>query len=85
MPGRFWGLRGSALNHATIYMIVGPAFTCFGYNQAVAGGVLTLPSFIKAFPEMNTITTTGATQQFNSKIQGAAVSLGSAIVGPIAG
>lgn len=66
----YWGLRGDRLNHLTIALIVAPSFTCFGYNQAVAGGVLTLRSFIQVFPEMNTLTTTGATANFNSKVQG---------------
>jgi hypothetical protein len=28
----------------------------FGYDQGVMGGLLTLPSFIKTFPEINTTT-----------------------------
>ena len=67
---KYWGLRGSRLNSGTIALIVGPAFLCYGYNQAVAGGVLTLQSFVQTFPRMDTINTTGAQKHFNSKIQG---------------
>lgn len=42
----------------------------FGYNQAVAGGVLTTVSFQRQFPEMDTIDTTGAEQHHNATIQG---------------
>lgn len=66
MPQRFWGLRGSRLNLATIWMVVCPAYMCYGYNQAVAGGVLTLESFVKVFPEIDTINTTGVQNKFNS-------------------
>lgn len=67
---RYFGLRGSSLNHATIILVVCPAFLCFGYNQAVAGGVLTLRSFVQTFPEMDTLNTTGAKEHYNSTIQG---------------
>jgi len=67
---RFWGFRGSRLNAATIVLIVMPAFLCFGYNQAVAGGVLTLESFVNTFPQLDTVNTTGAQAHYNSTIQG---------------
>ncbi len=67
---RFWGLRGSRLNIATILMVVCPAYLCYGYNQAVTGGVLTLESFVNVFPQLDTINTTGAQSKFNENIQG---------------
>lgn len=71
---KYFGFRGSRLNHATIYLIVCPAFLCFGWNQAVVGGVLTLTSFVKTFPDMDTINLTGnltsAQILVNSRIQG---------------
>jgi hypothetical protein len=67
---RFWGLRGSRLNIATILMVVCPAYLCYGYNQAVTGGVLTLESFVKVFPQLDTINTTGAQNKYNENIQG---------------
>ena len=67
---QYLGLQGARLNHATIALIVGPAFTCFGWNQAVFGGVLTLDSFVQTFPTLDTINTTGAVRHYNSQIQG---------------
>lgn len=64
------GLRGASLNRAAIWLTVGPAFFCFGYNQAVAGGLLTLDSFVNTFPQMDTVNTVGHTKIMNSKIQG---------------
>ncbi|KAM0473689.1 hypothetical protein ACHAPX_008094 [Trichoderma viride] len=73
--GRFLGLRGSKLSMATIILVVGPAYFTFGYNLAVAGGLLTLESFVKQFPQMDTINTTGAQNKLNSNIQGAVSAL----------
>lgn len=67
---KYLGLRGSGLNRAIIALVVWPAFACYSYNLAVIGGVLTLPSFIDTFPALDTITTSGEKQHFNSQIQG---------------
>lgn len=56
MPGSYLGLKGSALQVA-IGLIAGMDFLLFGYDQGVTGGLLSLESFIKIFPE---IATTGA-------------------------
>lgn len=66
----YFGLRGALLNRAIIWLVVCPAFVCYGYNQGVTGGLLTLESFAETFPQMNTLTTTGAQQHYNSTIQG---------------
>lgn len=66
----YLGLRGAALNQAIIWLVVCPAFVCYGYNQGVTGGLLTLNSFNQQFPQMNTLTTTGEQQHSNSTIQG---------------
>ncbi|PYI06706.1 general substrate transporter [Aspergillus sclerotiicarbonarius CBS 121057] len=71
----YFGLRGALLNRAIIWLVVCPAFVCYGYNQGVTGGLLTLQSFAKTFPQMNTLTTTGAQQHYNSTIQGTVVAL----------
>ncbi|KAL2817167.1 general substrate transporter [Aspergillus granulosus] len=71
----YFGLRGSLLNRAIIWLVVCPAFLCYGYNQGVMGGLLTLEPFVKVFPAMDTLTTTGATQHYNSTIQGTVVAL----------
>jgi hypothetical protein len=41
----------------------------FGYNNAVAGGLLNLPSWIAVFPEIDTANTKGSVKDRNSKIQ----------------
>lgn len=64
---RFMGFRGHRLNIATILLVVLPAYMCFGYNLAVAGGLLTMPSFIAQFPKMDTVNNSS---KFNSNIQG---------------
>ncbi|GKZ66052.1 hypothetical protein AnigIFM50267_010891 [Aspergillus niger] len=71
----YFGLRGALLNRAIIWLVVCPAFVCYGYNQGVTGGLLTLESFAETFPQMNTLTTTGAQQHYNSTIQGTVVAL----------
>lgn len=50
--GRFFGLRGSKLNFA-ISFIAGLDFFLFGYDQGVMGGLLTLGSFTRTFPEID--------------------------------
>lgn len=67
---KYFGLRGSSLNRAIVFLVVWPAFGCYAYNLAVMGGLLTLNSFIETFPLLDTITTTGAQQHYNSQIQG---------------
>lgn len=64
---RFLGLRGHRLNVATILLIVLPAYMCFGYNLAVVGGLLTMPSFIKRFPQMDTVNNSS---KLNADVQG---------------
>ncbi|OAL36121.1 hypothetical protein AYO20_04535 [Fonsecaea nubica] len=71
---RFWGLRGRGLN-AAIWALAMFAVMIFGYNQAVAGGVLTTPSFNRQFPKMDVIDTTGAQKHYNSTIQGTVIAL----------
>lgn len=61
------GFRGHRLNIATILLVVLPAYMCFGYNLAVAGGLLTMPSFIAQFPEMDTVNNSS---KLNSNVQG---------------
>lgn len=66
---RYWGLRGSKLN-AAIWGLACFCIMIFGYNQAVAGGVLTTESFQRQFPQIDTIDTTGSQEKYNSTIQG---------------
>ncbi|KAG9246890.1 hypothetical protein BJ878DRAFT_539843 [Calycina marina] len=52
--GWYFGLRGQKLNYA-VGLIAGGDFFLFGYDQGVMGGLLTLPSFVATFPQINTI------------------------------
>ncbi|KAK4499610.1 hypothetical protein PRZ48_010128 [Zasmidium cellare] len=72
---RLWGSRGSRITWSALVLIVGPAYTCFGYNQGVAGNVLTLQSFVSVFPQIDTVNMTGAKEQHNSTIQGLVIAL----------
>jgi hypothetical protein len=72
--GRYWGLRGKKLS-AAIWTVSMFAIMIFGFNQAVAGGLLALESFNREFPQMDTVDTTGHTQSHNSTIQGMLLSL----------
>ncbi|TKX25582.1 sugar transporter-like protein 12 [Elsinoe australis] len=51
---KYYGLKGTKLNIA-IAVIAGIDFALFGYDQGVLGGLLTLPSFLKRFPEIDTV------------------------------
>ena len=50
---RFLGLNGTKLQVA-IGLLAGMDFLLFGYDQGVTGGLLTLQSFTKYFPSINT-------------------------------
>ena len=67
----YLGLRGSSLSRAIIALVVGPAFVTYGYNLSVAGGLLTLESFVETFPQLDTLHTNGEQQHYNAAIQGA--------------
>lgn len=49
---KFYGLRGLQLNVA-IAVVAGTDFALFGYDQGVLGGLLTLQSFLKYFPQID--------------------------------
>jgi hypothetical protein len=68
--GRYFGFRGSRLHMAAVFLVVCPAYICMGYSLAVAGGLLTLPSFVEQFPQLDTINTTGPQNKLNANIQG---------------
>ncbi|KAF3000951.1 hypothetical protein E8E13_009067 [Curvularia kusanoi] len=54
MGKKFYGLTGTKLNIA-IAVVAGTDFALFGYDQGVMGGLLTLESFVRYFPEINTL------------------------------
>lgn len=66
----YLGLKGHRLTLAALLLVVSPAFLSYGYNQAVLGGLLTLDSFVEAFPEMDTVNTSGQERTHNANIQG---------------
>ncbi|GKT40645.1 sugar transporter STL1 [Colletotrichum spaethianum] len=66
----YFGLTGNALSILQIALVVCPAFILFGYNQAGLGGLLTSEDWVKTFPEIDTVNTTGATKNANSTLQG---------------
>ncbi|KAK0102418.1 hypothetical protein ONS95_006038 [Cadophora gregata] len=68
--GRYFGLRGQKLTLA-INIIAGLDFLLFGYDQGVMGGLLTLGSWVKQFPEIDTVNNSGNTHI--STIQGISV------------
>nr|QKX48203.1 hexose transporter HXT1 [Puccinia striiformis f. sp. tritici] len=72
----YWGLRGQRLNQA-VASLAGLGFFLFGYDQGVMGGLLTLPTFVEVFPEMDTISKHLSAEQKskNSTIQGVAIAL----------
>ncbi|KAJ5895619.1 hypothetical protein N7495_007310 [Penicillium taxi] len=66
--------RGKSLHLAQALLIVVPAFTVFGYNQSGLAPLATLQSWVKLFPEIDTINTTGALKASHSTKQGAVIS-----------
>lgn len=74
---KYLGLRGTKLNVA-IGIIAGTDFLLFGYDQGVMGGLLTLPTFVSVFPEID-LTEAGteglsqAQKDHRSTIQGISV------------
>lgn len=70
MAPKFYGLRGRALTNAITWGVICPAYILFGWNNALAGGLLDLESWIQTFPRINTLTTTGEQNADNSRVQG---------------
>jgi hypothetical protein len=65
----FSELRGPRLSLA-VGIVGALGFMLQGYDQAVTNGLLTLDSFVKTFPTIDTVNTTGAQESHNSTIQG---------------
>lgn len=66
----YLGLRGHALTRFMIGSVVCPAYMLLGYNNAVFGGLVNLTSFLKTFPRIDTVSTDGAKEAENARIQG---------------
>ncbi|KAF2183850.1 general substrate transporter [Zopfia rhizophila CBS 207.26] len=70
---KFYGLTGLKLNIA-IAVVAGTDFALFGYDQGVMGGLLTLPSFLHHFPQIDTANPPpGSNASHASNIQGITV------------
>jgi sugar porter (SP) family MFS transporter len=65
--------RGKNLRVAQALLIVAPAFIIFGYNQSGLGPLATLESWVKVFPEIDTIDTEGAQRAHNSTGKGTVI------------
>ena len=70
MSRKYFGLRGNGLQTFIIWTVICPAYILFGYNNSVCGGLLDLEAWIKYFPQINTLTTTGSEKSHNSTLQG---------------
>lgn len=65
--------RGRSLGVAQALLIVAPAFIIFGYNQSGLGPLATLQSWVKVFPEIDTVNTEGAVLTQHSSSKGAVI------------
>lgn len=70
MANSYLGCRGKALVRVMVITIVFPAYFLIGYNNAVAGALVSLNSFVAIFPQIDTVNTTGSKQAENARIQG---------------
>lgn len=66
----YFGVTGKALSVVQMALIICPAFILFGYNQAGLGGLLTTENWVKTFPEIDTVNTTGSDKKTKSTLQG---------------
>ncbi|KAL2204277.1 general substrate transporter [Sarocladium strictum] len=71
----FFALRGRKLQMAQIWAVILPCYILFGFNNAVAGGFLSLPSWVATFPQLDTVHTVGAAKDHNSTLQGTVVAM----------
>ena len=63
---QYFGLKGRSLHNA-IATLAGIGFVLFGYDQGVMSGLLTLPTFIDTFPEMDTVNSALSAKQTSYK------------------
>ncbi|KAF4494146.1 sugar transporter [Fusarium agapanthi] len=71
----FFGFRGRKLQMAQIWAVILPCYLLFGYNNSIAGGFLSLPSWVETFPALDTVHTKGAIKDHNSTLQGTVVAM----------
>ena len=51
-------------------VVAATGFALQGYDQAVMNGLITLDNWVKLFPQIDTVNTTGADKAHRSTIQG---------------
>ncbi|CAK7210654.1 hypothetical protein SBRCBS47491_000848 [Sporothrix bragantina] len=66
----YFGLRGQKLHLAMLVLVVCPSFILFGYNNGSTGGIASLPSFIKQFPDYDTTSGTPSENAFHARVKG---------------
>lgn len=69
-PKFFMGYRGHSLKTAMLLLIVVPTFLLFGYNNGSTGGIATLSTFVKQFPQIDTVNPKGAQLAANARLKG---------------
>ncbi|KAL1890304.1 hypothetical protein Sste5346_008306 [Sporothrix stenoceras] len=62
------GLRGRRLN-ITMSVLAALVFMMQGFDQALVNSLLTVHTWVKTFPGIDTVNKTGARKEHNSKIQ----------------
>ncbi|KAG9250348.1 general substrate transporter [Emericellopsis atlantica] len=70
MAPKYFGVQGRVLSILQIALIVAPSFILFGYNQAGIAGLIHEEDWLKTFPEIDTVHSTGAEQSRKSTLQG---------------
>lgn len=74
-PRYLFNLQGPALLSAQTWAAILPAYILFGWNNAVAGPLLDLPSWVETFPDIDTLNTDGPLKDRNAKVQGTVVAI----------
>jgi MFS family permease len=62
--------QGAALQRLMLWVIVIPSFLAMGYSQPFLGGIVSYPSFYRAYPRIDTSTSVGDANRYNSLIEG---------------
>lgn len=70
MVQKYFGVQGNALSILQIALVVAPSFILFGYNQAGIGGLLSEEDWVKTFPEIDTVNSTGSEKSRKKTLQG---------------
>lgn len=69
------GLRGNKLTAGHVGTVILPAYICFGYLMAVSSGIEDRESWVKTFPQLDTVNTTGAVETENSRVEGTVIAI----------